>query len=122
MNMNTTITVDYIPVDDHEIERIELALGRLADAHGLDSAELNVWCSKDRGNGLVMLADYNHKYAHDCLDTLARIISRLFPSCDVRIEEESFYEDYWAHSDTYRAGRKVRTGYKDWIELDLQET
>ncbi len=121
MSMDTTITVDYLPTDQAEAERIGDALERLAERFDLWEPDVSAWVSDDGNLGAVYLGSYGHKCQIDRLDTLARIVSRLIPG-EVRVQEEGWHDDHWAETATYRAGRKIRTGSKEWVETDVQET
>jgi hypothetical protein len=121
MSMDTIISVDHIPTDRAEAERIAGALARLAAAFELSTPDISVWGTPDRSDGRVYLGCYHHEYELDGLDTLARIISRLLPGRDVRVEEEGHHDDYWARTATYRSGRCTRTGTKEWVEHDTGE-
>lgn len=120
MSTDTTITVDYLPRSQEEQERIAKCLGRLAERFGLWDADVNVWVSEDRRTGCVLLGSYGHKYRPDHLDTLARVLSRLMPA-DVRVEEEGDDDGNWGDTATYRAGRMIRSGIKEWVEQDVDE-
>lgn len=121
MSMDTTIDIDYQPADQDEANRIAAALERLAEQFEIWEPDISVWVSTDRTLGRVSLGSYGHKYSNDRIDTLARILSRLIPG-DVRVEEEGWHDDYWAETATYRAGRKTRSGCKQWVETEVQET
>jgi hypothetical protein len=121
MSMDTTITIDHVPADQAEADRIAGWFELLAERFELWEPDVSVWVSDDRTPGRVYLASYGHKYEIDRLDTLARIVSRLIPGCDVRVEEEGLHDDYWAETATYRSGRMVRTGRKEWVEHNITE-
>lgn len=121
MSMDTIISVDYGPADEAEADRIAAALTRLAERFELDAPDVDVWVSEDRSRGWVSFASYGHKYPYERIDAFARVVSRLIPG-DVRMEEEGWPDGYWSATATYRAGRKVRAGHKEWVEADVQET
>lgn len=118
MSMDTTINVDHTPVDQAEVDRITGWLTELAQRYELSEPDVRVHTAQGGCSGIVQLASYNHKYQIENLDTVARIISRLIPGRDVRVEEEGLHDDYWGECATYRSGRMIRTGRKQWVEHD----
>lgn len=122
MSMDTTITIDHTPADQAEADRITGWLTELAQRHEIWEPDVRVYTAQGRCSGIVQLASYNHAYQVETLDTVARIISRLIPGCDVRVEEEGLHDDYWGQCATYRSGRMVRTGRKEWVEYDTTDT
>lgn len=122
MSMDTMIAVDHVPVDQEEAERIAGWLEELAERYELFQPEIGVECRRERFLGHVYLANYDHKYQIEDLDTLARVLSRVMPGYDVDVEEEGFHDGHWAERATYRSGRKVRTGSKQWVDTDVDES
>lgn len=122
MSMDTMIAVDHVPLDEDEAERIARWLEELAERYEFFGPEIGVECRSDKFLGHVYLADYGHKYQIERLDTLARVLSRLMPGYDVDVEEGGFHDGHWAERATYRSGRKVRTGSKQWVDTDVDES
>lgn len=121
MSTDVSITVEYLPADQREADRIVAALERLAKRFDLRKPDVSVWIASDRGFGRVYLASHGRENTATRLDALARVVSRLIPG-DTRVEVEGRYDGYeWAETATYRAGRKVRVGTKKWVEADVQE-
>ncbi|WP_162903827.1 hypothetical protein [Leucobacter sp. wl10] len=121
MSMDTTITVNHVPVDQEEAARIARWLDELAERYEFFQPEIGVECRNEQFLGHVFLANYDHKYQIDGLDTLARVLSRLLPGCDVDVEEEGFHDGHWAERATYRSGRKLRSSSKQWVDTDVNE-
>jgi hypothetical protein len=115
MTIDTSITVDYIPVDAADAEHLASALQHLADAFELPSPDITVWTTPTGLDGRVALA-YRHPRQLPGINCLARIISHLLPGRDVRVEEEGSHGERWGQSATYRSGNHIRSGIKDWIE------
>lgn len=120
MSMDTIITVDRLPESDTEAERIAAQLHRLAEAFDLPDPDISVWVDNSGTLGDIRLGCYHHSYQIEGLATLARILSRLIPD-EVRVEEEGLHDDFWAETHTYRAGRRIRSGTKEWVEHDITE-
>ena len=119
MSMDTMITVDHVPVDQAEADRIAGWLGSLAERYEFFQPEIGAEWRSEKFLGHVYLASYDHKYQIDGLDTLARVLSRLIPGSDVDVEDEGFHDGHWAERATYRSGRKVRSGSKQWVDADV---
>lgn len=121
MSTDVSITVEYLPADQREADRIVAALERLAKRFDLRKPDVSVWTSSDRGFGRVYLASHGRENNTTRLDVLGRVVSRLIPG-DTRVEVEGRHDGYeWAETATYRAGRKVRVGTKKWVEADVQK-
>ena len=120
--MDTTITVDYEPIDQAEADRIEGWLRDLAGRYDLWEPDVNVRPASGRYSGVISLGSYAHKYEIDRLDTLARVLSRLLPGHDVSVEEEGD-SDYglWGERSTYNSGRLTRIGQREWVDHEVQE-
>lgn len=121
MPMDTTVTIDHIPETPTEIARAREVLTRLADAFEIPDPEIRAWADPDRTRGEIQLAAYTHPYQIDGVHTLARILSRLFAPHEVRVAEEGEHDDYWGQASTYRQGRLISTGTKQWIEHPVTE-
>lgn len=117
MPTDTTVTIDHIP----DTARAREILIRLAAAFEIPDPEIRVWADDARAHGEIQLAAYAHPYQLDGIHALARILSRLFARHDVRVEEEGEHDDYWGSTSTYRQGRLICAGTKQWVEHPVAE-